>query len=112
MYYIYMLKCIDDSIYTGSARDVKKRLKEHFTKDSKCAKYTRSHPPKEVVAVWRCETKSEGTRVEYYIKTLAKKQKENLYLNNEAPNSILEKLDGIVLTRIKDKDLEDIIDFL
>ena len=112
MYYIYMLKCIDNSIYTGSARDIKKRLKEHFTKDAKCAKYTRSHPPKEVVAVWSCETKSEGSRVEYYIKTLSKKQKEELYLHDTAPEGILEKLEGIILTRFTNKELEDIIDFL
>ena len=106
-----MLKCVDDSIYTGSARDIKKRLKEHFTKSSKCAKYTRSHPPKEVLAVWRCETKSEGTRAEYYIKKLTKSQKEALYIKNEAPASTLEKLEGIILSRLTVKEFGEIIDF-
>ena len=111
MYYIYMLKCTDDSIYTGSARDVKKRIKEHFTMSQKCAKYTRSHPPKEVLAIWSCDSKSGGNKVEYYIKKLTKKQKESLYLYNEAPASIIEKLDGIVLTRINGQEFQEIIDF-
>lgn len=111
MYYIYMLKCVDGSLYTGSARDVKKRIKEHFTKSPKCAKYTRSHPPKEVVAIWCCDTKSEGAKVEYYIKTLTKEQKVLLYTKNEAPESILERLDGIVLSRITGKEFSEIIDF-
>lgn len=112
MYYVYMLKCVDGSIYTGSTSDIKKRLKEHFTKSPKCAKYTKSHPPKEIAAVWSCDTKSEGNKVEYYIKTLTRAQKEVLYQKNEAPESILEKLDGIVLSRISKKDLKDFIDFL
>jgi len=42
MYYIYMLRCEDNSIYTGIAKDLEHRLNEHFTKDEKCAKYTKS----------------------------------------------------------------------
>lgn len=106
-----MLKCFDGSIYTGSARDVKKRIKEHFTKSPKCAKYTRSHPPIEIVAIWRCETKSDGAKVEYHIKKLSKQQKEALYTKDEAPESLLEKLEGIVLSRITGKEFREIIDF-
>ena len=104
--------CVDGSIYTGSARDVKKRIKEHFKKSPRCAKYTRSHPPKEVVAIWRCDSKNDGAKVEYHIKKLSKLQKEALYTKNEAPESILEKLEGIVLHRIIGKEFSEIIDFL
>ncbi len=109
MYYIYMLRCEDETLYTGSARDVKKRIKEHFTKSPKSAKYTRSHPPKEIAAVWRCETKSDGGKVEYYIKTLSKKEKDLLLENNDAPQRITEKLQGIVLERMSENELSEIM---
>lgn len=40
MYYVYMLRCIDNTIYTGITVDVDRRMKEHFSKNEKCAKYT------------------------------------------------------------------------
>ena len=43
MYYIYMLRCKDDSIYTGITTDLDRRMKEHFGAGEKSAKYTRSH---------------------------------------------------------------------
>ncbi len=112
MYYIYMLRCTDNSIYTGSARDIKKRLGEHFKRSPHSAKYTKSHTPKEVAAVWECDDKKNAMRVEYHIKTLTKLQKEELILSDTAPQKVLEKLQGIVLRRIKGQELTDIVDFL
>ena len=43
MYYTYMLRCTDDSIYTGITTDLKRRMDEHFTQGEKCAKYTKRH---------------------------------------------------------------------
>lgn len=109
MYYVYILRCEDGSLYTGSARDIKKRVREHFTKSTKSAKYTRSHPPKEVAAVWRCDEKSYGGKVEYFIKTLTKKEKENLIKNNEAPLKIIERLEGGNLSRLTSEELCEIM---
>ena len=55
MYYIYMLRCEDNSIYTGIAKDLEHRLNEHFTKDEKCAKYTKSHKAKKLEIAWKTE---------------------------------------------------------
>ena len=112
MYYVYMLRCSDNSLYTGSTSDIKKRLKEHFSKNSLAAKYTKSHSPIEVVALWECESKSDAMKVEYRIKTLTKSQKEELITINNAPIKIIEKLQGIILRRIKGQELVDIVDFL
>ena len=38
MYYTYMLRCSDGSIYTGVAADLEKRMKVHFSQDEECAK--------------------------------------------------------------------------
>lgn len=112
MYYIYILRCIDNSLYTGSTSDIKKRLKEHFSKNSVAAKYTKSHTPKEVVALWECEDKSGAMKVEYQIKTLTKSQKEELISYEKVTPRVIEKLQGIVLKRIKGQDLSNIVDFL
>lgn len=35
MYYTYMLRCEDDSIYTGMTTDIKRRMEEHFSRAEK-----------------------------------------------------------------------------
>ena len=57
MYYVYMLRCEDNSIYTGIAKDLEKRINEHFSKDEKCDKYTKSHQAKRLEASWQTEYK-------------------------------------------------------
>ena len=78
MYYVYMLRCKDNSIYTGITVDINRRMKEHFSKNEKCAKYTLTHSAKRLEAVWRTDNKSLASKLEYAIKKLTKKQKENL----------------------------------
>lgn len=78
MYYAYMLRCEDNSIYTGIAKDLEKRMNEHFSKDEKCAKYTKSHRAKKLEALWQTEDKKLASKLEYAIKTLRKEQKERL----------------------------------
>ena len=100
MYYVYMLKCIDGTLYTGSAKDVTKRIKEHFGGGIRCAKYTRSHPPKEVVAILTCDTKSDAIKTEYRIKTMTKSEKERFCETGDMPEKIKSKLEGIAFARV------------
>lgn len=81
MYYIYMLRCEDNSIYTGITTDLERRMNEHFEKSEKCAKYTNSHTPKKLEKVWKTTTKSLASKLEYHIKQLPKNKKENLVNN-------------------------------
>ncbi len=93
MYYVYMLRCEDSSIYTGITTDINRRLKEHFTKDEKkCAKYTKRHTAEKVEAVWQTENRVLASRLEYYIKRLTKTKKEQLIENHCLENI----LDGCV----------------
>lgn len=78
MYYTYMLRCCDNSIYTGIASDIDKRMSEHFSQNEKCAKYTRTHKPKKLEALWLSDNRSTASKLEYHIKRLTKKQKEEL----------------------------------
>ena len=82
-YYIYMLRCIDDTIYTGITNDIERRMVEHFSKDKKCAKYTVSHTAKKLEALWKTENKRLASKLEFHIKTLTRIQKEKLIENNE-----------------------------
>lgn len=83
MYYIYIIRCSDNSLYTGITTDVKRRMTEHFTKSEKCAKYTRKHTPSSLEAVWSCENRTLASKMEYRIKQLSKISKENFIKNNE-----------------------------
>ncbi len=45
MYYFYILRCADNSLYCGMTSDLKRRLKEHNSNGTKGAKYTRAKKP-------------------------------------------------------------------
>ena len=76
MYYTYMVRCSDDTLYTGYTDDVEKRIKVHNS--GKGAKYTRSRLPVELVYFKEFETKSEAMSEEYRIKQLKRTEKEKL----------------------------------
>jgi putative endonuclease len=76
-YHVYILRCSDDTLYTGISSDIGKRLREH-NGSPKGAKYTRSRRPVQLIYSERCETKGEALRRESAIKKLSRKQKEKL----------------------------------
>lgn len=78
MYVTYMLRCEDDSIYTGIAADLERRMKQHFSKDRRCARYTRWHTAKRLEAAWESADRASASRLEYRIKQLTREQKERL----------------------------------
>lgn len=89
MYYIYMLRCEDNSIYTGITIDIDRRMKEHFSKDKKCAKYTLRHNAKKLEKVWETENRVLASKLEYHIKKLSKLQKEELIKNSNLLQELL-----------------------
>ncbi len=76
MYYIYMLRCSDNSLYTGITTDVERRFEEHKSKTVKGAKYTRAKSVVSIAAVWERETRSDALRLEAFIKKQRKEKKE------------------------------------
>lgn len=94
MYYIYMLRCMDNSLYTGITTDVERRMIEHFTKDKKCAKYTLRHTPISLESVWETENRKFASKLEYSIKKrLSKGEKEELVKNHKLADIFLDKID-------------------
>lgn len=78
MYWVYILKCADGSLYTGWTTDVEKRLKAHNAGVG--ARYTRGRRPVRVVWVKRCSSRSKSLQLEWVIKRLSRQQKQELVL--------------------------------
>ena len=76
MFYVYILRCADGSLYCGYTNDVEKRFEKH--KSGKGAKYTKAHLPLEVVYVQEFDNKSDALKRECEIKKLTRSQKEKL----------------------------------
>ena len=81
--FVYIIECADGSLYTGFAKDVVARLKEHYHQLPNCAKYTRSHPMKGIKCIWQTDDKVTACQLEYRIKELTKKQKVALIAQPE-----------------------------
>lgn len=73
MNYVYILRCCDDSLYTGWTNNLEKRVKAHS--NGKGAKYTKARLPVELVYFEEFEDKIEAMRREYAIKKLTRKEK-------------------------------------
>lgn len=93
MYYTYMLRCRDNSIYTGMTTDIKRRMEEHFQKDKKCAKYTLHHDAIKLESVWKSENRVLASKLEYQIKQLTKAKKEELIAKGNLQELLSEKVD-------------------
>ena len=77
MWYVYIVKCRDGSLYTGITTDVERRLKEH-NETSKGAKYTKARRPVSLVFQEEAADKSAAAKREYQIKQMKRQTKEAL----------------------------------
>ena len=75
-WYLYILRCKDDTLYTGITTDVEKRLETH--RAGRGAKYTRGRTPLELVYRETCGTHSQALKREVEIKKLTRQEKQNL----------------------------------
>lgn len=99
MYYTYMIRCKDNSIYTGITNDIENRFYKHLSGNG--AKYTRSHIPEKIEAVWRSKDKSLACKLEYQLKHLTKKQKEEIIAGKRFTEFLKGKVDCRRYYRIK-----------
>lgn len=72
-WYLYMIECVNGSIYTGIAVDVASRYAAHAS--GKGAKYTRAHKPQALLLAVRYPDRSTASRAEYQFKRLTAGQK-------------------------------------
>ncbi|UPT76732.1 GIY-YIG nuclease family protein [Sulfurovum sp. XGS-02] len=67
MYYVYIVKCADETLYTGIAKELERRIDEHNGSD-KGAKYTRVRRPVTLVYSEEYRDRSSASKREYEIK--------------------------------------------
>jgi putative endonuclease len=77
MYYLYILKCSDKTLYTGITVDLIRRVREHNS-SYLGSKYTSARRPVELVYTKKFRNRSMASREEYRIKQLSKKEKLKL----------------------------------
>lgn len=77
-WYVYILKCCDDTLYTGITNDPERRLRQH--NQGIASKCTRTRRPVEMVYCQRVEDRSAALKREYAIKQLSRQEKLNIIL--------------------------------
>ena len=75
-WYLYILRCKDNTLYTGITTDVARRLEAH--RSGKGAKYTRGRAPLELVYQENCGNHSDALKRELEIKAMSRKQKDEM----------------------------------
>ena len=73
---LYILKCNDDSYYTGITNNIEKRIAYHEA--GNCAKYTRGRGPFVIVYQEKFLDRSSASKREFEVKKLSRSEKENL----------------------------------
>ena len=91
MYFIYILRCSDNSLYCGQTKDLKRRIQEHNSADSK-SKYTRSRRPVKLVYEEKYKKVNEALKREFEIKKMTKLKKEKLISSSLLKNKSFEKI--------------------
>lgn len=72
---VYMVRCADNTLYTGVATDVVRRVGEHNGSDLRGARYTRARRPVTLVYQELCENRAHACQREYAIKQLTRSAK-------------------------------------
>ena len=95
MAYIYIVSCEDGSLYTGIAKDIKKRMLQHVNRKKPSAKYTKSHIIKRLEALWETENYADAAKLEYRIKRLTRAKKQEFIANPGKIKEAFSCLSGI-----------------
>lgn len=85
-HFVYLLRCGDETLYTGYTTDVERRVREHACGDG--AKYTRGRTPLELVHVESFASQSAAMRREYALKQHTRPEKERVVEDGGVPDWI------------------------
>lgn len=78
-WHVYLIECLDGSIYTGITTDIERRYAQHAA--GKGARYTRARPPVRLLASFAYQDRSSASRAEYAIKQLSPARKKALCMS-------------------------------
>lgn len=79
-YFVYLVRCADETLYTGITTDLERRMNEHngMDKNAKGAKYTATRRPVHLVYSQKFSNRSNASKEEYRIKKLSREEKKIL----------------------------------
>jgi putative endonuclease len=83
-WHVYMVRCADNTLYTGTAVDVQRRIDEHNGLGRRGARYTRGRRPVCLCYMEACASRGEALRREAAIKKMSRAAKEVLLANARA----------------------------
>ncbi len=83
MWFVYIIKCVDGSLYTGFTNNLEKRFEKH--KSGTASKYTRSHKPEKIVFFKKFTSKIAALKKEREIKKLTRKEKLSFLQSHKMP---------------------------
>lgn len=95
MYYTYIIRCKDNSLYTGYTTDIARRMREHTTGIN--SKYTKSRGFLKLEVYFVCQSKSDAMKLEYKIKKKSRYQKLNIIESPEEFIQILKQEEGFIV---------------
>jgi len=76
MWFVYIVRCADDTLYTGIAKDVARRVEEHNSNNRLASNYTRARRPVVLVYAEAARTRSAAAKREYRIKLMTRQEKK------------------------------------
>ena len=79
IWYLYVVRCSDDTLYTGITTDLARRLDEHNT-SKRGAKYTKTRRPTNLVYYELYQSRSNAQKAEHKFKKLTRQQKEKIII--------------------------------
>ncbi len=85
-WHVYIVRCADNSFYTGITTDVEKRLLEHNGDTKRGARYTRARRPVYLAYAEPVPDRSSALKREYVLRRLARAEKERLISHYQTTN--------------------------
>ena len=75
MYFVYIVRCRDDTLYTGITTELRRRMRQHRGELPGGAKYTHARPAIALEAAWTAEDRSSASKLEHALKGLPRAEK-------------------------------------
>ncbi len=94
-WYVYMIRCRDDTLYTGATTDVERRFAEHQQAGPKAARYLKGRGPLQLILTVHAGDHKTALKLERRIKGLSKARKEALIQHPESMREVFGVLEKI-----------------
>lgn len=95
VWYLYLVRTRQNTVYTGIATDVERRIREHDSDKVNGARYLRGRGPLELVYQVRAGDRSLAQRLEYAVKQLPRSQKDRIIAGAPDRRSLLQLLNVV-----------------